>query len=67
MQSILTEQDSAATEMATRLESLTVHYDQMTRALEDEEVGNSLSDEDLLSEIFSPFLDQFGRGCADGI
>lgn len=49
MEAILNEQDVAAIEMANRLESLTVHYDQMTRALEDEEAGHILSDQDMLS------------------
>lgn len=46
---LLSDQDGAATEMASRLESLTAHFDQMSRALQDEESGQSLSDDDMLS------------------
>lgn len=44
---LLSEQDAAATEMASRLESLTAHYDQMSQALEDEESGQPLNDQEM--------------------
>lgn len=50
MDVLLAEQDSTATEMASRLEDLTAHFDQMSRALRDEESGHSLSEDDMLGQ-----------------
>lgn len=47
MNAVLAEQDVAATEMASRLESLTAHYDQMSQALQDEESGQPLNEEEM--------------------
>jgi len=48
MDVLLAEQDSTATEMASRLEGLTAHFDQMSRALKDEESGHPLSEDDII-------------------
>jgi hypothetical protein len=48
MDVLLAEQDSTATEMASRLEDLTAHFDQMLRALKDEESSHSLNEDDML-------------------
>ena len=51
---LLLDQEDIASEMASRLESLTAHYDQMSRALRDEELGQSFSPEDM-EGLFSPW------------
>jgi hypothetical protein len=48
---LLTEQDAPTTEMASRLEDLTNHFDLMSRALKDGEYVRSLSDDDMLGQL----------------
>jgi autophagy-related protein 17 len=51
IEGILNSQETASTDLASRLESLAAHYDQMAGALRESEAGEAFSKEDLSSTL----------------